>query len=56
MTILVEFIRDYKTCHKAGTRWNAQPHFAEALIELGYARPVDKPMPEKTGGEYVYSP
>ena len=45
--IEIEFIRDYKTCHKKGARWNAQPHFAEMLIELGYAKAIHKPNRHK---------
>jgi len=41
--MLVEFIRDYKECHREGSRFDAQPHFAELLIELGYAKAVERP-------------
>ena len=45
--IEIEFIKDYKTCHKKGARWNAQPHFAEVLIELGFAKAIKKPNRHK---------
>ena len=43
----VEFLKDYKTCHKKGTRFVAQPHFARVLIDLGYAKAVEKPAKHK---------
>lgn len=46
-TIEVEFIRDYKDCHKKGSRFTAQTHFAEALIELGYAKAIISPPRDK---------
>ena len=45
--IEIEFIKDYKTCHKKGARWNAQPHFAEVLIDLGFAKVLKKPNRNK---------
>lgn len=45
--IEVEFIKDYKTCHKAGSRFMAQPHFARVLIDGGYAKAVKKPPKHK---------
>jgi hypothetical protein len=43
----IEFIQDYKNCHKAGSRFNAQPHFAEVLIDLGYAKALKMPPKNK---------
>ena len=43
----IEFIKDYKTCHKKGARWNAQPHFAKVLIDLGFAKAIDRPPHHK---------
>ena len=45
--MVVEFIKDYKTCHKKGARWDAQPHFAAMLIEAGYAKAVERPPRNK---------
>ncbi|MBL7084336.1 MAG: hypothetical protein ISS41_12005 [Candidatus Aminicenantes bacterium] len=57
----IEFIKDYKTCHKAGSRFDAQPHFAKMLIEDGYAKAVSGPprnkmveRPEKKKGYYNF--
>jgi len=60
--MVVEFIKDYKTCHKAGSRFDAQPHFAAMLIETGYAKAIGRPprdkmveapvMAKQTGGLY----
>jgi len=43
----IEFIKDYKTCHKAGSRFDAQPHFAAMLIECGFAKAVSGPPKHK---------
>jgi hypothetical protein len=45
--MVVEFVKDYKTCHKAGSRFDAQPHFAAMLIECGYAKAVTRPERDK---------
>ena len=45
--IEIEFVKDYKNCHKAGSRFNAQPHFARTLIDLGFAKAVDSPPKHK---------
>ena len=57
--MIVEFIKDYKTCHKKGSHFDAQPHFAKMLIEDGFAKAIDKPPkdkmmknPEKKKGYY----
>ena len=43
----IEFIKDYKTCHKAGSRFDARPHFAAMLIECGFAKAVERPERNK---------
>ena len=43
----IEFIKDYKICHKKGARFDAQPHFAKMLIECGYAKAIDRPPKHK---------
>jgi len=45
--IEIEFVKDYKCCHKKGDRWNAQPHFAATLIRLGYAKAINRPPRHK---------
>lgn len=43
----IEFVKDYKTCHKKGSRFMARPHFAKVLIDLGYAKAVNRPPKHK---------
>ena len=45
--IEIEFIKDYGTCHKKGDKWNAQPHFAKVLIDLGFAKALSGPPKNK---------
>jgi len=45
--IEVEFIEDYKTCHRKGSRFRAQAHFAKMLIECGYAKAIERPPVNK---------
>lgn len=59
--MVIEFLKDYKTCHKVGSRFDAQPHFAAMLIEYGYAKAISGPpkdkmvkSPEK-GKQYYYT-
>ena len=51
--MVVEFIKDYKTCHRAGSRFDAQPHFAAMLIETGYAKCLKEPLRHKMVEEPV---
>jgi len=43
----VEFLKDWKDCHEKGSVFDATPHFAEMLIETGYAKAVDAPPRHK---------
>ena len=45
--VWVELLKDYKCCWKKGDQRDVLPHFAQALIDLGYARAVDKPSKDK---------
>lgn len=45
--IEIEFIKDYKTCHKKGSKFMAQAHFAKVLIDLGYAKALNRPPKHK---------
>jgi len=40
--VLIEIIRDYKCCWKAGQRREVMDHFAAVLVELGYAKYVNE--------------
>lgn len=48
----VEFIQAYK-CYKKGDRKNAQPHFAQVLIDQGLAKAVNVPQRHKMIGQPV---
>ena len=48
--MVVEFIKDYKTCHPKGSRFDAQPHFAAMLIECGFAKAISGPPKNKMVG------
>lgn len=39
----VEFLEDWKDCHKKGSVFDATPDFAKVLIETGYAKSVSEP-------------
>ena len=43
----VKFLKDWKDCHKEGSVFDATPHFAEVLIETGFAKAVDEPPRHK---------
>jgi len=43
----VEFLKDWKDCHKKGSVFDARPHFAVMLIESGYAKAIDEPTMHK---------
>ncbi len=43
----VKFLKDWKDCHKKGSVFDATPHFAEVLIETGFAKAVDSPPRHK---------
>jgi len=45
--VTVEFLQDYKCCHKKGETFKALPHFAQTLIENGIAKRVDRPQKHK---------
>lgn len=44
--IEIEFIQDY-SCYKKGDTKSAQPHFAAVLIDLGYAKAINRPPKHK---------
>ncbi|GAH65732.1 unnamed protein product [marine sediment metagenome] len=43
----VKFLKDWKDCHKKGSVRDVTPHFAETLIETGYAKAIDSPPRNK---------
>lgn len=43
----IEFIKDWKSCHKEGSIRDVTEHFAIMLIETGYAKAVDRPPRHK---------
>ena len=43
----IEFLKDWKDCHKKGSVFDATPDFAEVLIKTGYAKAVDEPPRHK---------
>ena len=43
----IEFLKDWKDCHKKGSVFDATPDFAEVLIETGFAKAVDEPPRHK---------
>jgi len=43
----IEFLKDWKDCHRKGSVFDATPHFAKVLIETGYAKAVSKPPRHK---------
>ena len=45
--IWIELLRDYKCGWKKGDRRDVLPHFAKTLIDLGFAKAIDKPAKDK---------
>ena len=43
----IEFLKDWKDCHRKGSVFDATPDFAAILIETGYAKAVDGPPKHK---------
>jgi len=43
----IEFLKDWKVCHRKGSVFDATPDFARILIETGYARAMDRPPRHK---------
>ena len=43
----VEFLKDWKDCHKKGSVRDVTPDFAHMLIETGFAKAVDGPPRHK---------
>ena len=43
----IEFLKDWKDCHRKGSVFDATPDFAEVLIETGYAKAMDSPPRHK---------
>jgi len=43
----IEFLKDWKDCHKKGSIFDATPDFATILIETGYAKAMDGPLRHK---------
>lgn len=43
----IEFLKDWKDCHKKGSVFDATPDFAKVLIGAGYAKAVDSPSRHK---------
>ena len=43
----IEFLKDWKDCHKKGSVFDATPDFAKVLIETGYAKAMDGPPRNK---------
>jgi len=43
----IEFLKDWKDCHKKGSVFDATPDFATILIETGYAKAMDGPPRHK---------
>lgn len=45
--VWIEFLQDYKCGHEKGCVKEALPHFAQALIEAGIAKAIDRPKRNK---------
>ena len=43
----IEFLKDWKDCHKRGSVRDVTADFAEVLIETGFAKAVDEPPRHK---------
>ena len=43
----IEFLKDWKDCHKKGSVFDATPGFATILIETGYAKSMSEPPRHK---------
>jgi len=43
----IEFLKDWKDCHRKGSVFDATPDFAKVLIEMGYAKAMDGPSRHK---------
>ena len=43
----IEFLKDWKECHKKGSVFDATPDFAAVLIKVGYAKAIDRPPGHK---------
>ena len=43
----IEFLKDWKDCHRKGSVFDATPDFAKVLIETGYAKAMDGPPRHK---------
>lgn len=43
----IEFLKDWKNCHRKGSVFDATPDFAAILIKTGYAKAMDGPPRHK---------